>query len=81
MDKREFTSSDWKCSVGHKRVEERGGERERTHEVEHDFTQEHIFESAERGWVVLRTQVLKRLIEVRVGRRVVLVFCMEYSRL
>ena len=78
MDKREFTSSDWD-RYGHEMVEER--ERERTHEVEHDFTQEHIFESAECRWVVLRTQVLKRLIEVRVGRRVVLVFCMKYSRL
>ena len=78
IDKREFTSSDWE-RYGHNKSRER--ERERTHEVEHDFTQEHIFKSAERRWVVLRTQVLKRLIEVRVGRRVVLVFCMKYSRL
>jgi hypothetical protein len=56
-------------------------EGEETHEVEHDFTQEHIFESTERRWIILGTQVLECLIEVRVGRRVVLVFRMKNSRL
>ena len=76
MDKREFTSSDWEFRS--QKEQRRKRERE-THEVEHDLTQEHIFERAKRRWVVLRTQVLERLVEVRVGRRVVLVFCMKYS--
>ena len=57
------------------------GEGEDTHKVEHDFTQKHIFESAERRWIVLGTQVLERLKEVRVGRCVVLVLCMKNPRL
>ena len=43
------------------------------HQVEHHFAKEHVFECAERGRIVLGTQVLKRLIEVRVGGRVVFV--------
>jgi len=43
------------------------------HQVEHHFAQEHVFKSPECGRIVLGTQVLKRLIEVRVGSRIVFV--------
>ena len=46
------------------------------HQVEHYFAKEHVFERAECGWIVLGTQVLERLIEIRVGSRVVLVLSM-----
>lgn len=43
------------------------------HQVEHHFAKEHVFECAECGRIVLGTQVLERLIKVRVGSRVVFV--------
>jgi len=43
------------------------------HQIEHHFAKEHVFECAECGRIVLGTQVLERLIEVRVGSRVVFV--------
>ena len=49
-------------------------ETEEMHQVKHHFAKEHIFECAECGRIVLGTQVLERLIEVRVGSRVVFVF-------
>jgi len=46
---------------------------EEMHQVKHHFAKEHVFECAECRRVVLGTQVLERLIEVRVGSRVVFV--------
>lgn len=43
------------------------------HQIEHHFAKEHVFECAECGRIILGTQVLERLIEVRVGSRVVFV--------
>jgi hypothetical protein len=43
------------------------------HQVEHHFAQEHVFQCPKCGWIVLGAQVLKRLIEVRVGSRIVFV--------
>lgn len=43
------------------------------YQVEHHFAKEHVFECAKCGRIVLGTQVLERLIEVRVGSCVVLV--------
>jgi hypothetical protein len=48
-------------------------ETEEMHQVEHHFAKEHVFERAECGWIVLRTQVLECLIKVRVGSGVVFV--------
>lgn len=43
------------------------------HQIEHHFAKEHVLERAECGRIILGTQILERLIEVRVGSRVVFV--------
>lgn len=43
------------------------------HQVEHHFAQEHVFERTKRRRIVLRAQVLKRLVEVRIRCRIVFV--------
>ncbi len=43
------------------------------HQVEHHFAQKHVLECPECGRIILGTQVLERLIEVRIGSRIVLV--------
>ena len=53
------------------------GPQQATYQVKHDFAKQHVLERSERTWIVLRAQVLKRLIEVGICGRVVLVLCVE----
>jgi hypothetical protein len=43
------------------------------HQVEHHFAEEHILERPKRRRIILGTQILKRLVEVRVCCRIVFV--------
>ena len=48
-----------------------------THQVEHNFAKKHILQRAQRVRIILRAQILERLKEVGVSRRVVFVFRVE----
>lgn len=43
------------------------------HQIEHHFAKEHVLERAKCGRIILGTQILECLVEVRVGSRVVFV--------
>ena len=49
----------------------------RTYKVQHDLAEKHVLERAECARIVLRAQVLERLVEVRVCGGVVFVFGVE----
>ena len=57
------------------------GPQQATYQVKHDFAKQHVLERSERTWIVLRAQVLKRLIEVGICGRVVLVLSVQDTRL
>ena len=49
----------------------------KTNQIQHNLTQQHILQRPQRPRLTLRTQILKRLEEVRVGGGVIFVFGVE----
>ena len=53
----------------------------RTHQIEHNFTQQHVLQRQQRVGIILLGQVLERLVEIGVRGDVVFVFGVEHTRL